>query len=154
MEPFESRAEGATLSRADLEAIGWDSEISDESSPPPEAPPSGHQAPPSGHQAPPSGHQAPPSGREALPSGQKPRLSRRLLNLEEITRVINGVSPITVWREKRGMTVRQLAACIGMPALDVLIMEKGGPVDDEVLRRLSRFLDVLPEALLPPQVVP
>ena len=142
MEPFESRAEGATLSREDLESIGWDSDIRDENPSPP------------GHQAPPSSHQARPSAHEALPSGQKPRQSRRLLNLEEITRVINGVSPITVWREKRGMTVRQLAACIGMPALDVLIMEKGGPIDDEVLRRVSRFLDVLPEALLPPQVVP
>ena len=68
-------------------------------------------------------------------------------------RIIDGEHPIKVWREKRGMTVRQLADSLGLHDIEIEEMEKGRAVDRSTLLRIANRLDVLPDMLLLPEVV-
>jgi DNA-binding Xre family transcriptional regulator len=83
----------------------------------------------------------------------KPDLNKYLLTMDETMRIIDGEHPIKVWREKRGMTVRQLADSLGLHDIEIEELEKGRAVDRSTLLRIANRLDVLPDMLLPPEVV-
>jgi DNA-binding Xre family transcriptional regulator len=83
----------------------------------------------------------------------KPDLNKYLLTMDETMRIIDGEHPIKVWREKRGMTVRQLADSLGLLDIEIEELEKGRAVDRSTLLRIANRLDVLPDMLLPPEVV-
>jgi transcriptional regulator with XRE-family HTH domain len=74
--------------------------------------------------------------------------------MDETMRIIDGEHPIKVWREKRGMTVRQLADNLGLHDVEVEEMEKGRAVDRLTFLNLASCLDVLPDMLVPPEVTP
>ena len=84
----------------------------------------------------------------------KPGTERYLLTMDETMRIIDGESPIRVWREKRGMSVRQLADVVGLQDLEIEDAEHGGPVREGLLHKLSDRLDVSPDMLTPPAVAP
>jgi ribosome-binding protein aMBF1 (putative translation factor) len=84
----------------------------------------------------------------------KPGTERYLLTMDETMRIIDGESPITVWREKRGMSVRQLADLVGLHDIDILDAEKGGAISKGLLYKLSDRLGVTTEMLIPPNVAP
>jgi DNA-binding XRE family transcriptional regulator len=84
----------------------------------------------------------------------KPDLNKYLLTMDETMRIIDGEHPIKVWREKRGMTVRQLADNLGLHDVEVEEMEKGRAVDRPTFLNLASCLDVLPDMLVPPEVTP
>ena len=84
----------------------------------------------------------------------KPDLNKYLLTMDETMRIIDGEHPIKVWREKRGMTVRQLADNLGLHDVEVEEMEKGRAVDRLTFLNLASCLDVLPDMLVPPEVTP
>ena len=79
----------------------------------------------------------------------KPDQAKYLLTMDETMRIIDGDHPIKVWREKRGMTVRQLADSLGLHDIEIEDMEKGRAVDNGTLLKLSSSLDVLPDMLVP-----
>ena len=82
----------------------------------------------------------------------KPDQAKYLLTMDETMRIIDGDHPIKVWREKRGMTVRQLADSLGIQGIEIVEMEKGRAVDHGTLLKLSSSLDVLPDMLVPKKV--
>lgn len=82
----------------------------------------------------------------------KPEGNRYALTMDETMRIIDGESPIRVWREKRGMTVRQLADSLGLHDVEIDKIEKGGAVDRGMILRISSHLDVLSDMLVPPEV--
>jgi Helix-turn-helix len=84
----------------------------------------------------------------------KPGAERYLLTMDETMRIIDGESPITVWREKRGMSVRQLADLVGLHDIEILAAEKGGAISKGLLYKLSDRLGVTTEMLIPPNVAP
>ena len=67
----------------------------------------------------------------------KPDLNKYLLTMDETMRIIDGEHPIKVWREKRGMTVRQLADSLGLHDIEIEELEKGRAVDRSGLRHLK-----------------
>jgi hypothetical protein len=79
----------------------------------------------------------------------KPDQVRYLLSMAETMRIIDGVNPVTVWREKRGMTVRQLANAIVVRDDDLEEIERGTRALGTVLDKLSQALEVLPDQLIP-----
>ena len=79
----------------------------------------------------------------------KPDQAKYLLTMDETMRIIDGDHPIKVWREKRGMTVRQLADSLGLHDIEIVEMEKGRAVDHATLLKLSSSLGVLPDMLVP-----
>ena len=83
----------------------------------------------------------------------KPDQAKYLLTMDETMRIIDGDHPIKVWREKRGMTVRQLADSLGRHDIEIEDMEKGRAVDNGTLLKLSSSLDVLPDMLVPQKAV-
>lgn len=83
----------------------------------------------------------------------KPDQAKYLLTMDETMRIIDGDHPIKVWREKRGMTVRQLADSLGLHDIEIEDMEKGRAVDNGTLLKLSSSLDVLPDMLVPQKAV-
>ena len=85
---------------------------------------------------------------------REPEHRRHLLTMAETMRVIDGESPIRVWREKRALTVTQLAAASGMPDDDLIGVETGAPVTDSVLHRLGAVLGVPSDQLKPVAVAP
>jgi ribosome-binding protein aMBF1 (putative translation factor) len=77
------------------------------------------------------------------------RARRDYLTGEEATRLLEGDSPIRVWREKRGLTQRALAAAAGMQPGYLADIERGrkaGSID--ALNRLSAVLGVGVEDLM------
>jgi hypothetical protein len=84
----------------------------------------------------------------------KPELNRYLLTMDETMQIIDGENPIKVWREKRGMSVRQLSGALGLHDSEIEDLEKGAPVDRGMLLKLAGKLDVLPDMLIPPKVAP
>ena len=65
------------------------------------------------------------------------------LTVDEATRLIDGEEPVKVWREKRGMTQRTLAAAAGVSHGVLADIERGtktGSVD--TLRKLAHELKV------------
>lgn len=52
-----------------------------------------------------------------------------------------------MWREKRGLTLAELASTVGFPEIDLAAIESGGVVDSLVVNKLAATLDVLPGML-------
>jgi hypothetical protein len=77
----------------------------------------------------------------------KPDQVRYLLSMAETMRIIDGVNPVTVWREKRGMTVHQLANAIALPDNDLEDIERGAQARGTVIDKLSQALEVIPDQL-------
>ena len=73
--------------------------------------------------------------------------TRYLLSMAETMCIIDGVSPITVWREKRGMTVAELAGAVGVGEEDLGRIENGGNAKAPVLEGIAAVLEVLPNML-------
>jgi ribosome-binding protein aMBF1 (putative translation factor) len=72
------------------------------------------------------------------------------LRLAEFRRILAGESPIRVWREYRGISVRALAAQLGMSAgylSDIETGKKEGSI--ETLRAIARELGVSIDDLTP-----
>jgi transcriptional regulator with XRE-family HTH domain len=70
------------------------------------------------------------------------------LTADEAMRLLDGASPLRVWREKRGFSQRSLAEAVGIASSYLAEMEtgrKGG--SDDVYRRLGGCLRVPPEDL-------
>lgn len=84
----------------------------------------------------------------------KPGGEQYLLTMAETMRLIDGENPIRVWREKRGMSLTQLANAVGLHDADLADVENGKPVGDAMLFKLSHALDVLGDQLRPVIAVP
>jgi DNA-binding Xre family transcriptional regulator len=84
----------------------------------------------------------------------KPEENRYLLSMTDTMRIIDGVSPITVWREKRGLTLTELASAVGLPGSDLAAIESGGAVGPVVFDRIAAALDVRPSMLAPVKAAP
>jgi ribosome-binding protein aMBF1 (putative translation factor) len=78
---------------------------------------------------------------------REPEQNRYLLSMADTMQIIDGASPITVWREKRGLTLDELASAVGLAGSDVAAIESGGAVDEAVLDRMAGALDVRPGML-------
>ena len=77
------------------------------------------------------------------PSPKRARSVPEPLTVEEASRLIDGEEPVKVWREKRGMTQRALAAAAGVShglLADIESGTKTGSVD--TLRKLAHELKV------------
>jgi DNA-binding XRE family transcriptional regulator len=83
---------------------------------------------------------------------QTPDASRYLLTMDETMRIIDGENPIKVWREKRGMSVRELADSLGVHDIEIEAVEKGRAVNRLMLINIASRLDVLPDMITPPKV--
>jgi transcriptional regulator with XRE-family HTH domain len=59
----------------------------------------------------------------------------------------SGRSPITVWREKRGLTLTGLAGAVGLRESDLAAIESGGAVDSLMSDKIADAPDVLPGML-------
>ena len=59
----------------------------------------------------------------------KPEQNRYLLSMADTMRIIDGASPITVWREKRGLKLTELANAVGLAGRDLAMIESGGLVN-------------------------
>jgi DNA-binding XRE family transcriptional regulator len=71
------------------------------------------------------------------------------LTIDEAERIWDGVSRVQVWREKRGMGLRDLARRAGMSPAHLSMLERGqrnGSLD--TLRRLATALDTTIDALV------
>jgi hypothetical protein len=77
----------------------------------------------------------------------KPEHDRHLLSMADTMRIIDGASPITVWREKRGLTLAELASAVGLPGGELATIENGGVVDALVFEKMAAVLDVFPDML-------
>jgi hypothetical protein len=85
----------------------------------------------------------------------KPGLNKYLLTMDETMRIIDGEHPVKVWREKRGMSVRELADRLGLHDVEIEEIEKGRrEVERSTLLRIASRLDVLSDMLIPPKVAP
>ena len=72
------------------------------------------------------------------------------LTVEEAERLLDGESAVRVWREKRGMTQRALAAAVDVPPGYLSEIESGKKVGSlTVWRGIARALHVPLEDLLP-----
>ena len=87
----------------------------------------------------------------------KPHENRYLLTMDETMRIIEGESPLKIWREERGLTVRDLSDALGVHAVEIEELEN--PEAEfhhkdmlEKLYRVASHLDVLPDMLIPPEV--
>ncbi len=79
----------------------------------------------------------------------KPEQNRYLLSMADTMRIIDGASPIAVWREKRGLTLAELAAAVGLLGDDLAAIESGDTVEAVVLEKITTALDVLPGMVSP-----
>lgn len=72
------------------------------------------------------------------------------LTLEQFNRIVEGESPVRVWREQRGMTARVLAAAAGISAAYLSEIEAGKkPGSAAAVVALARALRVDAQDLLP-----
>jgi DNA-binding XRE family transcriptional regulator len=78
----------------------------------------------------------------------KPEENRYLLSMADTMRIIDGVNPITVWREKRGLTLAELASVVGLPDTGLATIESGGVVGS-VVDKIAAALDVRTGMLAP-----
>jgi DNA-binding XRE family transcriptional regulator len=61
----------------------------------------------------------------------------------EVGRILDGTSPIAIWRERRGMTQRGLAEAAGISASDLAEIETGKkPGSIAVLTAIAKVLGV------------
>lgn len=73
------------------------------------------------------------------------------LTWDEAERILAGESPLKVWRERRGLTQRALAAKAAVSPSYLADIERGAkPGSTTALARLAHALAVSVEALLPP----
>lgn len=81
-------------------------------------------------------------GKEAARAGYLP--------IEAVDRLLDGEHPLRVWREHRGMSLRDLAAAAGV-AFNYISEIEGGrkPGSAEALRRMAAALAVAMEDLMP-----
>lgn len=71
------------------------------------------------------------------------------LTAEEVDRLLAGESPVKLWRDKRGMTQRDLAATAGISQSQVAEIETGAKTGSvETLRKLAIALKVQMESLV------
>ena len=77
----------------------------------------------------------------------KPEQDRLLLSMADTTRIIDGVSPVTVWRERRGMTRAELALAAGLDEASLVAIEAGGAVEASSLDGIANILNVPPAML-------
>ena len=74
---------------------------------------------------------------------------RNYLTAREARRLLDGESPVKVWREKRGYSQRELAAAAGVSAGYLAEIETGRkPGSVEALARLGKVLQVQIEDLI------
>ena len=85
---------------------------------------------------------------------QKPQEHRYLLTMDETMRILDGGNPISVWREKRGMTIRHLADALGLHEGEIESAERGEQVSRHLLGRIASALDVTTDMLVAPKVAP
>jgi ribosome-binding protein aMBF1 (putative translation factor) len=72
------------------------------------------------------------------------------LTIEEAGRLIDGETPVKVWREKRGMTQRGLAGLAGISPSLLAEIESGTKTGSvETLRKLAHELKVDLDSLVP-----
>jgi transcriptional regulator with XRE-family HTH domain len=72
------------------------------------------------------------------------------LTVEEVDRLLTGENPVRVWRQKIGMTQRQLAAHAGMSQSQLAEIETGAKAGSiDTLRKLAGALKVNLDALVP-----
>ncbi len=89
--------------------------------------------------------------REAASMG-KDAIRQNALTGEEALRLLEGDSPVRVWRQKRGLTQRALAAAAGVAASYVAAIETGGkPGSADALSRLAGALRVSIDDLMDEQ---
>jgi len=75
---------------------------------------------------------------------------RGYLTIDEAQRLWNGESPVRVWRGKRGLTQRALAAAARTTPSYLAEIESGKkPGSARTLRRIAQALEVPLEALIP-----
>jgi hypothetical protein len=79
----------------------------------------------------------------------EPEENRYLLSMPGTLRIIDGVNPITVWREKRGLTLVELASAVGSPGSDLATIESGGVVESVVVDKIAAALDARLSMLAP-----
>ena len=79
----------------------------------------------------------------------KPEENRYLLSMADTMRIIDGVSPVTVWREKRGLTLTELARTVGLLGNDLATIEGGGEVGSVVIDKIAAALNLRPSMLAP-----
>ncbi len=84
---------------------------------------------------------------------QKPEASRYLLTMDETMRILDGENPISVWREKRGMTIRDLADAAGLHEGAIERAEQG-EVARHLLGRIASALEVTADMLVAPKLAP
>lgn len=84
----------------------------------------------------------------ALAKGANPRT----LTMDETERLIAGESPLKIWREKDGLTQRDLAIAAEISQSHLAEIETGAKTGSvETLRKLARALKVDLDALVPVQ---
>jgi DNA-binding XRE family transcriptional regulator len=72
------------------------------------------------------------------------------LPVEAVERLLSGESPVRIWREQRGMTLRSLAETAGISAGYLSEIENGRkPGSAVALARIARALGLAIEDLLP-----
>jgi len=80
----------------------------------------------------------------------KAKARRDDLTVEEIERLLAGENPVRLWRQKRGLSQRALAAAAGMQPGYLAEIETGRqPGSVDAYQRLSAALDVPVHPLLP-----
>jgi len=79
---------------------------------------------------------------------REPEQNRYLLSMADTMRIIDGASPITVWREKRGLTVAELASAVGLGDGEMARIEDGAAVDTLTIGKIVEALNVLPALLV------
>lgn len=73
------------------------------------------------------------------------------LSVEFVTRLLDGESPVRVWREHRGMSSAALAAAAGLPLDHLLALEAGREMGSVAsLRGLADALGVALDDVAPP----
>jgi ribosome-binding protein aMBF1 (putative translation factor) len=85
---------------------------------------------------------------------QDPNGSRHVLTIDETMRIIDGEHPVKVWREKRGLTVSQLAHRLGQTDAEINAIEQGQDTASGNLSDIARHLDVPADLLSPPTIAP
>jgi len=71
------------------------------------------------------------------------------LPLALVARLVEGESPVRIWREHRGLTVTALSECSGVAADAIAAIETGAtPAPAEACRALAAALGVDPEDLI------
>jgi len=77
----------------------------------------------------------------------KPEENRYLLSMADTMRIIDGANPITVWREKRGLTLADLASAVGLTDTDLATIESSGALGPVVFDKIANALGVRPSML-------